>query len=664
MKYRLSILLLLCSIAFLGDARAFASVLLTPQSGEYPLGTVLEYCEDTKHHWRLDDILAPAQSGFQGDFRRSISQYPNFTLSRSAFWLRFTVKNTFTTDEVFVLEYAYPTIDTVEFYRPDPAGQYSLLRTGDMLPYSSREIPHRCFVCHLRLKAGEEQTVYVRIASSGPLIAPLAVWDYDSFLAKEYWERSLNGAYYGIMVVMLVYNLFLVFAVRDRGYVYYVVYLASFLLYQMCLDGSAVEYLWSDAPLWANTAYLFFAAITTCTATLFSRDFLALSANMPRLDRIMQGIVAMSAIVAVSVFFVPYRVMITFTSVLVSFSSLLTLCAALYCLWRGYTPALYFLIAWGTLIIAVFMFSTIGFGWMPFTFWTWYGSRLASAMEVVLLSLGLAYRINLLRKEQENSRVLAAQNTDLTSLNAALHKQNDELQHINTKLDEANTFKTRMVSIVSHDLKNPLNTIRLLADALRPELREDSHEGKETLNTLISQTQHSSQMVEELLDMAALDMGRIKLRREEMDLSALVAAVVFMQSVIAEKKHQSISMALPENCVIVGDEGRLRQVVENLISNAVKFSPLGTTILVRLTAPKQGWVRFSVQDHGPGLNAEDKGKVFGHFQKLSARPTGNEHSSGIGLAIVKQIVELHGGRIFVESDAGEGATFTVELPIG
>jgi signal transduction histidine kinase len=218
--------------------------------------------------------------------------------------------------------------------------------------------------------------------------------------------------------------------------------------------------------------------------------------------------------------------------------------------------------------------------------------------------------------------------------------------------------------MVSHDLKNPLNTIRLLANNLKTELREDSHDGVETLHSLIQETQRSSAMVEELLDMAALDMGKIALKRVEMDVSALVAAVVFMQSSSAEQKEQSITMQLPPECVIKGDEARLRQVIENLISNAVKFSPHGTKVNVCLTAPdEKGLVRFSVQDEGPGLTDDDKSKVFGHFQKLSARPTGDEHSSGIGLAIVKQIVELHGGHIAVESEVGKGATFVVELPV-
>ena len=664
MIFRLAILLFFCGAACFGSAEVIAAsapVSLTPRSGEYPLGLVLEYCEDVSHRWTVDDV---ASGNFQGIFRQSVQKHPNFTLTSSAFWIRFRVKNTYPADETFILEYGYPTVDTVEFYRPNVHRAYSLLRTGDMFPYGSREMPHRYFLCHLHLRAGEEQTVYIRIASSGPLIAPLTVWHPDALLQKEYWERAVNGAFYGIMLVMLAYNLFLAFAIRERSYSFYVLYLASFVMYQMCLDGSALEYFWQNTPVWSNTAYVFFAAITVCTASLFARDFLALRQHSLLLDRSMQALIVVSILIAVAVFFVPYRLMIACASLLGAVSSLITLAAAIFCVWRGFAPALYFLIAWGILIVAVFVFSTIGFGLVPFNYWTWHGSRSAATLEVVLLSLGLASRINLLRRERELARFLVTENVDLNTINTTLFERNDALQRMNAKLDEANTFKTRMVSMVSHDVKNPLNTIRLLANTLRTELRSDSQDGTETLNALIQETQRTSEMVEELLDMAALEMGKIALKRVEMDVSALVAAVVFMQSTVAEQKGQSVTMQIPQECVIKGDEARLRQVIENLISNAIKFSPHGKAVHVCLSLPKQDTVRFSVQDEGPGLTDDDKNKVFGHFQKLSARPTGDEHSSGIGLAIVKQIVELHGGHITVESEVGKGATFIVELPIG
>ncbi|MCU0424602.1 MAG: sensor histidine kinase [Candidatus Kapabacteria bacterium] len=667
MKLRYSILLLLLKLmcsSFLNAAPHQASeVVLVPNLKEHRLGMVVEYCEDVQHRLTVEDFRADsAKTSIHAQFHRSKEQFPNFKFTKSAYWLRFTVRNSLPTEEVLLLEYAYPNIDTLDLFSVAANGIEKRLLVGDMRSFTAREISHRNYLFRLRLKPGEVQTVYVRIASAGPLIVPMTLWHTDGFIEKETWETSFFGMFYGIMLVMLFYNLFLAVAVNDKSYLFYIAYIAIFVAYQMCLDGTATQYLWDSSPVWANKAYLFFASLSALTATQFARYYLALKRNSPLLDRIMLGAMLVSCILALLVFVLPYRSMITVVSSVVAVTTIITLWSGIYCAWRGFTPAYYFLIAWTALIASVFLFTLIGFGAIPYNYWTWFGSRISSVLEVVLLSLGLAYRINLLRKEQERAALLATQNQELATLNATLNDHNHALEVSNAKLDAANTFKTRMVSVVSHDLKNPLQTIRLLAQSLRSELREDSHEGAETLTTLIDETRHSTHLVEELLDMAALDMGKITLKREELDITALVNAVVFIQSTAAEKKQQTLKLSEPGECVMFGDETRLRQVMENLISNAIKFSPQGAEILIRLVLTEQDTVRFSVQDFGPGLSDDDKSKLFGHFQKLSARPTGGEHSSGIGLAIVKQIVELHGGRITVESELGKGAVFTVELP--
>lgn len=658
-----SLVYLLCSYGLIASELLHIPVTLEPATTEYRLGMVLEYCEDVQHQFTIEHFLQDTVNGrYDALFLPARQQFPNFRFTKSAYWLRFSLRNTHKTEEVFLLEYAYPNIDTLEIYRPNSTGGWDRLLIGDMQPFGAREIAHRNFLCRIRLKPQETQTIYVRIASAGPLIVPMTLWHPDVFRQKEIWENAFFGAYYGIMLVMFCYNLFLAFAVNDRSYLYYVVTISAFTIYQMCLDGTAVQYLWQASPVWSNTAYLFFASLSAFTANQFARHFLALSLNSPRLNRVMLGMMIISLVLGLLVFVVPYRSMITVVSTIVALSTITTLWSAIFCAWRGFTPAYYFLIAWIALIVSVFIFTLIGFGLMPYNYWTWFGSRFSSVLEVVLLSLGLAYRINLLRKEQEKAVVLSAQNRELAMLNATLNTQNHALAIANKKLDEANTFKTRMVSVVSHDLKNPLGTIRLLAQSLKPALHPDSPEGAETLTTLLAETEHSTRLVEELLDMAALDMGEIALKREEMDITALTNVVVFLLAGQAERKRQSLKLIEPAECVLLGDETRLRQVIENLISNAIKFSPHGAEIIIRLAITKQGMVRFSVQDFGPGLTDEDKSKLFGHFQKLSARPTGGEHSSGIGLAIVKQIVELHGGTITVESEVGKGSTFIVDLP--
>ncbi|MBD1210416.1 MAG: HAMP domain-containing histidine kinase [Ignavibacteria bacterium] len=274
----------------------------------------------------------------------------------------------------------------------------------------------------------------------------------------------------------------------------------------------------------------------------------------------------------------------------------------------------------------------------------------------------------LARQNEELEMEIKSRTNDLSKANAKIQLVNTELQEVNEELsemnhalDEANHFKTQMLSIVAHDLKNPLNVILNCADMLSESMPEGTVE-----QTMIAGVHASAdrmvRLIHDLLDNAAIELGKMEILPEPLDWGMQIVAVGESYQEAAAHKRQTLDMSDVKPSVVVGDEERLWQVVDNLISNAVKYSPLGSTIIVRCHRDTSV-VRLSVQDFGPGLTDEDKTKLFGHFQRLSAQPTAGENSSGVGLSIVKKIVELHKGRIWVESEYGKGAKFIVELPV-
>ncbi len=169
-------------------------------------------------------------------------------------------------------------------------------------------------------------------------------------------------------------------------------------------------------------------------------------------------------------------------------------------------------------------------------------------------------------------------------------------------------------------------------------------------------------LITDLLESSAAEMGAMTLEFAHVDLSEILRIVIYSNLMAAQVKIQRIESCI-EDVVINADSRRIQQVIENLISNAIKYSPADKTINARLFQNETS-ARIEVHDQGQGLTEEDMSKLFGQFQRLSAQPTGGESSTGLGLSIVKQIVELHGGRIWAES-AGkdQGATFIVELPL-
>ena len=236
-----------------------------------------------------------------------------------------------------------------------------------------------------------------------------------------------------------------------------------------------------------------------------------------------------------------------------------------------------------------------------------------------------------------------------------LHRQSQELHDLNEE-------KNEVLSIVAHDLRSPLHNILVSAELLGEDPNLQRPPAAEMLGFIHQAADHMLQLVRQLLDVDALEQGRLQMQPGACSLAELVASAVDSHRIEAQAKQQALQFIRPtEPVVALVDPNATLQVVDNLISNAIKYSPPGKDIRVRVT-PRQGAVRLEVQDEGPGLTPADHQRLFGKFARLSAKPTGGETSTGLGLSIVKRMAEASQGRVWCESQAGQGATFIVEWP--
>jgi len=248
-----------------------------------------------------------------------------------------------------------------------------------------------------------------------------------------------------------------------------------------------------------------------------------------------------------------------------------------------------------------------------------------------------------------------------------------ELKHARERLREMNEEKNEFMGIAAHDLRNPLGAITGYAEilieemeSLQPSVPEPGtrvvREAGECAGRIRETSRRMAEMVQNLLDVNRIERGEMQLNLAPLDLSQTVAAVLETQRPRAVAKQQTLHWQNEAGAVsVLADATVLMQVIENLVSNAVKYSPAGKNIFVRLRRLQEGTL-CEVQDEGPGLSAEDQKKLFGKFARLSSKPTGGENSTGLGLSIVKKMVEAMNGRVWCESELGRGATFIVEFP--
>ncbi|WP_336487970.1 ATP-binding response regulator [Methylobacterium nigriterrae] len=248
---------------------------------------------------------------------------------------------------------------------------------------------------------------------------------------------------------------------------------------------------------------------------------------------------------------------------------------------------------------------------------------------------------------------------------AELIRANRRLAMQRSDLRRANGLKTEILGTIAHDLKNPLSVILGRAEMLT-DMTGMAPPPIEQMRAQVEHVRASAKrltaMIESLMADAMNDALDITLRREPVDLAGLAREVCEANRPLAETKRQALTAELPDELYLCGDGERLREAIDNLISNAIKYSFPGGAITARVWRDGLETV-CAVSDQGPGLSPEDAGRVFGRFQRLSAKPTGGEGSTGLGLSIVKRIAELHGGRASAESAGpGRGATFAIRFP--
>ncbi len=259
---------------------------------------------------------------------------------------------------------------------------------------------------------------------------------------------------------------------------------------------------------------------------------------------------------------------------------------------------------------------------------------------------------------------LTEQATEIQIVNSALLDINVKLEDTNKELTILSDEKDEFMGIAAHDLRNPIGSIRSLAILL-----EEAHNlAPEKIQSIGSMVRKSSDtmltLIGNLLNLNALERGAAYSIPEEFDVFLLVSDIVSDYEIRASAKH--ITLHCTKNAAktsVYADRTACLQIFDNIISNAVKYSPHGRQIWVSTEVGAQGIVRVVVKDEGTGFSEEDKRRLFGKFARLSTIPTGGEQRTGLGLSIVKQLVERQNGRVWCESELGNGATFIVELPV-
>ncbi len=372
----------------------------------YPLGPYLEMLEDESGTLGLDDVRAGGRGrGFEPVRRQRL----NLGLTSSVYWLRFRVERDRRSGARWLLELAAPVLDDVRVYYVTPRGVVGEQRAGDMSPFATRPYRHRNLVFPLPTTEPGILDVYVRVATEGAIILPLTLWAEPAFMRHDRNRLLLLGVYLGTLSTLLLYNLFIFIAVRDRSYLYYVLYLGGTALLQFTLNGLAAQFLWPAAGGAGNVTVLFFFGAAAAAGAAFARSFLGTATRQPGLHGLLGVMALAAAALAVGGASISYPIALRGVLLMTVGIMGVILVAAVRAYRQGYGPARFLLLAFAALVPGVVLYMARTVGWAPSNLLTDHAVELSTALEALLLSFGLADRINAAEAEKRRAERRAAE---------------------------------------------------------------------------------------------------------------------------------------------------------------------------------------------------------------------------------------------------------------
>lgn len=677
------------------------------------VGRYLDIFEDPTGQMTFEQVKSSAK------FERSNKDVPNFGITNATYWLRLTVANQ-ATDLRVLLNLSYPQIDKVEFYSTDINGNIVTEISGEEIAVSKRGYRNQNFIFDLNLPRNNQKVYYLKIKSTEQILIPVSVGSSTATFDNINKQDNLTSIYLGIILVMVLYNIFVYISVKDKSYLYYVFYIIFVGLTQVGFQGYSYQYFWPGLPQLANQSVIFFPALTGIAAIEFFKKFLYgqgtpkktnIVLNLLNLFYIVNCVLSIAGLHQLSQQLLQPNAMI---------ASFIILGLSINAIRKGSRPAVFFLFAWVTFLAGIVIFIMKDIGVLPYNNFTNYILQIGSAIEVVVLSFALADKINIYRKEKEESqaatlRVLQENEKIITEQNVVLEKRvterthelnltNTELNKAMTELKEAETQlveSEKMASLgqltagIAHEINNPINFVTSNVKPLNRDVRMllETVEVLEklALDTMpVAEKQKQIEQYKEDIDyeylkeeidqlLSGIGEGasrtaeivkglRIFSRLDEDDLkkadinegleSTLIIANNLLNNVIRVDKHYS-NIPLIE-CY----PGKLNQVFLNMISNAVyaikkKFADKDGGILSIKTYIDDNCLSISISDNGTGMDEQTKKKLFEPF--FTTKDVGE--GTGLGLSIAYNTIVKHNGSVVINSELGKGTEFIIKLPL-
>ncbi len=652
-------------------ALASEPVLLTADQPRLNIYPHLTFYVDPSSQLNISQLLATPTSV---SWTTSNNKTPNFGYSESTHWFKLAISNPTKHSIERLFEVGYPLLDHVSLYIVSAKGDITTIETGDMKPFSQRSFNHRNFVFPLLFPSNDITTLYLKVNTTTSVQVPLTLWQERFFMEENLEESMIQGAYFGIMLVMAIYNLFIFFTVRDKSYLFYVLYVLSFGFVQGSLNGFCFQYFWPDLIAWNDKTIAFFTPFSTASVLAFSLAFLGLKRT--KSEYVLKSLFVAACFTCIAVFFVSYTIMIKVVIVLALTGMISVFITAILQLKDGNAAARYFILAWIALIVSIVSYGLNKLGILPRNFITENMLQIGSIIEIILLSFALADRVNLERRAKIEAQKLAmeisviAKNERLVSEQIVHDSHKSEMaahqESVEAKIESK--AKSQFLATMSHEIRTPMNGVIGITELLQHTSLDSQQRG--FLDIIKNSGQSLLTIINDILDYSKIVAGEMTLEKIDIDLEVMVNECSELFSLMAEEKQIKVGAIIEPGTPlkIHADPVRLRQIITNLMGNAIKFTETGYVLLkVKQISSslKETCLRFEISDTGIGIDPSMQKHLFNEFKQADSSTTRKFGGTGLGLSICKRLVMLMNGDIGLESQLGNGACFwfNINFPV-
>lgn len=612
------------------------------------IGPYVHIYNDLDRNMTLDEIRQlPDQ-----DWTTSDSPIVNQGMMHANVWLHFRVSLPEQKKEnlnwQLILE--YPNYTQVSLYYRDQSNQWRIKESGNNIPMELREIPDQQIIFNLDAKPQQVNEYYFQVRVTGPSHLPIQIVREDVRKENSLTRSNHLYFYYGLMTVMLLFNLFISGGTRSPIYFLYSCYIGSVLLFNLGNDGFLNQQLWPKHTIATQYTVNSLVFTTIIFASLFSRSFLKTKERHSLLDRLLVIIIALATAGLLLIPIFDFHITAIAAIALTALGSSLIFFTAFIIYLDSHSDARFFTMAWGLFLFSALLASASYSGYMPWTSLTLYYIHIGSAIEVILLSFALAERINRYRSE----KLEAEQNS------------NAKLELANKQLKDNNLLKDQFLATISHELRTPMNGVIGPLDLIHKEHLSD--ELAEQLISVERSAKDMMRLIEDLLCFSELQSEAPQLSQETFSIYHIFKEMhdVFYTKAKNKKLKFRIHSNKQTDHWLQGDKDKIRIILFQLIDNAIKFTESGSVdveINTTQTAGDTINLEFYIRDTGIGMDEDTLRMVYSAFRQADSTYSRRYGGLGIGLAISKKVIELLHGDIRIKSTPKMGTEVQLLIPL-